>query len=80
MARPNPAFEKRRREKAKRDRREEKAKRKAERKAAAEDKEPAEPGADEPEPEKERLTDDAAERLAEVETTAAPEEENRDDE
>jgi hypothetical protein len=36
LAKPNPSFEKRRRERAKRERREEKARRKAERKAAAE--------------------------------------------
>ena len=34
MAKPNPSFEKRRRERAKKERREEKARRKAERKAA----------------------------------------------
>ncbi len=35
MAKPNPSFEKRRRERLKKERREEKARRKAERKAAA---------------------------------------------
>ncbi len=71
MAKPNPSFEKRRRERAKKERREEKARRKAERKAAKNP--PVEAGTLEGESEEptsaERLTEEQAEAPEEPQET-----------